>query len=1316
MLPPAVHTYVRDFDARRRRLALLGGIGASLSFFGVWLLVCCAIDRVAHFASSVRAGLLAAGLVGFAAILWRPLRASMRRRVDWIHAAGRIEQSDPQFGQRLVTVASRVLGAAEHRGSDDMLRELIRDVDRRAANEDPAKLLPLRRIAAPWVAVAITLLAYMALGRIGNLQMHTLTARFLSPWADILPATTTRLGVPTGNRDVVQSESLRIEADVTRLGSDSVVSLYISEDDSGRWSRSTMDPLTPGGTRFAFTVAAIDRDFRYRITAGDATSRTYAVRVRRAPAVERFAIRHEYPSYTNRSPVNVTNSDGQIEAPIGTRILLTVTATEPLDYALLKLGTEKILMERDGGKESGTRSSRIRVAAFTIKRDGAYSLDLISDRQVPGEGPAGTMRIRALPDGKPLVSLRQAGESLRLHPREIISLGYQSLDDYGIARLSLSVQVNSSPPVERAIAIQGDPRRQERQCELDLATMPLAVGDVVTVTLNATDRAEHQATSEPVHVLISPRSVDVATYQRIAELNTAATQAATLYEQLTQASAALEETDREAAKQSLAYQAARFRVNRQLTGAAEAALLMRQALFRVLVSAPSSELANALSVCIDQAQTQSWLAEDLFRRGDAPAGMGTESRGLLARSLETTRVLRDEMKVIAGGERAVALIADRENLLASEQKAAATTQPADVKQRLEQTLQRAREEIAAGAKEIGLDIAAGDFDAQLKGRVEAAAAVLRTRQRIDFAAAGKEWVLSLKRDRTQPVVLNERLAVAAQAEAVRQDADLTRAHDVHLASQAAANIESAAQADPAARVMPPTVFDEYSAALSAVLRQHDLRRQAGPATPEEQKAAGDAALQARGVLQRFVTSPEFAKSSDISSVARNNEVEELALRASAETAARNYAKAAELDAVLAAKLTGSGGTTPQATQPSTTSTTVPATNEHREIAQTVVRAATIDQLGGQQQRLASETTGLPESQAVGLADRQRDMAAAIGRVNQSTDEVPEKIWADDTLADDPNWRGRATAAVLAAQESLAAMPQQLAAVQESLPAWREAIARAEQAKRDAAAMPDQQRQPAAQRTAIQADRDAADAAKRFQARQKPVSPAVVGNILTSLTSFAPETTGACNAIDSALLPSLKRLESAANAGDVAEVTRAADEARQSIDAVQKELTLAQDAMTARDPLIAAKWFARDAAESLERTPPDLRWAQMRQRDTTAALSRALDREIHDAAALRMALVPAMQSVYAVAPSPGMAGPTTATTTTVATTNPALAAKAATEALLRPGLAAVREWARVRPRVSRTFGGAMRESDPAGYEEPLRLYFEALGKGSIEPPK
>jgi hypothetical protein len=282
------------------------------------------------------------------------------------------------------------------------------------------------------------------------------------------------------------------------------------------------------------------------------------------------------------------------------------------------------------------------------------------------------------------------------------------------------------------------------------------------------------------------------------------------------------------------------------------------------------------------------------------------------------------------------------------------------------------------------------------------------------------------------------------------------------------------------------------------------------------------------------------------------------------------------------------------------------------------------------------------------------------------------------------------------------------------------MARAEQARRDASAMPDTTRQSAAQRAAAQAEADATDAAQRFQERRKPVSPTRAQQLASSLEPFSPETDAAGDIIAHGLLPAFQRLEDAAVGGNIAGVARAADEARQSIEGAQRELAHAQEQLTARDPLVAAKWFARAAAGSLAQSPPDMRAAQSRQRGVTDALALAWDRTVHEAAALRMAALPTMQSVY------GSPLPTTtaAGTTAAAAAPPVAAGNAAGSPAQRttetsPGEAAAGpDWARLRPRdMPGASAGALTgatDSDPQGFEEPLRLYFQALAKLQSQP--
>ncbi len=167
-----------------------------------------------------------------------------------------------------------------------------------------------------------------------------------------------------------------------------------------------------------------------------------------------------------------------------------------------------------------TADEAVRQAELVLKKDAHCELDMISTREVAGSGPP-TMQIRAIPDLAPVVQLSQAGQSIRLNPRDIIPLSYNALDDFGIVSLAVRYQANAAPISDTPVPLTSDHRRQDGVFDFDLATRKLVIGDVVTLSLVATDTSNQVSVSEPLHVLISPRSVDSQTHNRIAELQSA---------------------------------------------------------------------------------------------------------------------------------------------------------------------------------------------------------------------------------------------------------------------------------------------------------------------------------------------------------------------------------------------------------------------------------------------------------------------------------------------------------------------------------------------------------------------------------------------------------------------------------------------------------------------------------------------------------------------------------------------------------------------------------------------------------------------------
>src|SRR4051794_28147586 len=107
-LPPAVRRYLHGFVVRGRRLAILRGAGLAVAAFVGIATIWCVADRYLQFDGWVRLiGLFScAGLA--ALLLIRPIARVARQQTDWVKAAERIEEQDPRFGQRLVTVISRL--------------------------------------------------------------------------------------------------------------------------------------------------------------------------------------------------------------------------------------------------------------------------------------------------------------------------------------------------------------------------------------------------------------------------------------------------------------------------------------------------------------------------------------------------------------------------------------------------------------------------------------------------------------------------------------------------------------------------------------------------------------------------------------------------------------------------------------------------------------------------------------------------------------------------------------------------------------------------------------------------------------------------------------------------------------------------------------------------------------------------------------------------------------------------------------------------------------------------------------------------------
>jgi hypothetical protein len=215
-LPPAVHNYVNGFVTRRRRIDALGAIGVALSFAFVWMLWWSLLDRFFQFPQNVRAALLGLNLLAVTIICWRPMRALIRREMSWPMVSLQIEQRNPKFGERLLTITSELLSPARHRGSPEMLDHLLQEVSVEASSDRLEKLLPISLALRPWIVVLSLAFVAVALSFIPWMDMPTLLLREIFPLANIRPAS--RCGSPSRRSDWAIRASPYARAPIVKPG------------------------------------------------------------------------------------------------------------------------------------------------------------------------------------------------------------------------------------------------------------------------------------------------------------------------------------------------------------------------------------------------------------------------------------------------------------------------------------------------------------------------------------------------------------------------------------------------------------------------------------------------------------------------------------------------------------------------------------------------------------------------------------------------------------------------------------------------------------------------------------------------------------------------------------------------------------------------------------------------------------------------------------------------------------------------------------------------------------------------------------------
>lgn len=465
---------LNDWLRRTERRLRLGAISRGTALLAVTALVATVllaliVDRFAFSEPSLTGARLVLFLTlaaGIVAGLVLPLLRTNRRT-----AAGRAEQSIPEFQQRLLTLAER----PEEASRDPFVELLAEDTLHVARRYEPSLIVPRARIAAFCLA---------ALAGAGVLLWLILAGPgFLGHGASLLWAGSPREGdrpfyeilVSPGDQTVRRKSDQLITA-YLRGFSHRNVQLHARYHSASHWESVQMQPQ-PAGNGFEFLLPAVPESIEYYVEAGAVRSQRFNLSVVDLPAVKKIRVTYKYPNWTGLAST-VEEDGGDLRAVEGSEALLEIFTDKPVEGGLI------VLDNQPAGKFEAAGENVYR-AVVPIKQDGLYYL-AATEKGHPVR-LTGDYFIEARAEMPPAVKFARPARDYKANPIEEVTVAVEAADDYGLHEVSLVYSVNGGPEKKVDLLSRKGATEASGQTVIALEDYNLVPGDLVAMYAVARD-------------------------------------------------------------------------------------------------------------------------------------------------------------------------------------------------------------------------------------------------------------------------------------------------------------------------------------------------------------------------------------------------------------------------------------------------------------------------------------------------------------------------------------------------------------------------------------------------------------------------------------------------------------------------------------------------------------------------------------------------------------------------------------------------------------------------------------------------------------
>lgn len=405
----------------RRRWITANSIQAGARAVGVGLLLLVVVLATDHFLEPADLTIVVLAIAACAcaltftvSMLW-----PLRRIPSDTQVARFIEEQCPDLEDRLAS-ATQIARSGQSSALGGLV---LADAAAKVRSIDVDRIVSWNQVRGSILRGAATTLTFLVVFTAGSGSVRRIAQ---TTWLYAFPYTVT-LEIEPGDTRVVSGESVPIMARLEgAIGKPSRTPLSVMVTDVDGQTRTLNMEATDGGYRAV--VPLVTADFTYRVNAAMLSSDEFSVKALFPPEVDQIDVAYQYPAFT-KLPPRLETDGGDIYAPAGTQVTLTVRTDEPVRRGRLDL-------EAGGWVPLVVLDDRTLQTSFTVLRDDSYRVTLVDNDGLSSPADIDYF-IRTVFDRPPEVEITRPDGDLDVTPLEEVVIEVRARDDFGLQRFEL---------------------------------------------------------------------------------------------------------------------------------------------------------------------------------------------------------------------------------------------------------------------------------------------------------------------------------------------------------------------------------------------------------------------------------------------------------------------------------------------------------------------------------------------------------------------------------------------------------------------------------------------------------------------------------------------------------------------------------------------------------------------------------------------------------------------------------------------------------------------------------------------------------------